>query len=74
VQSEPKPVPRYRFGPIEVDPVAGEIYKSGIKVRLPRKPFQILLALLERPGEVVTVRRFAPSCGLTTHLSSSNTL
>src|SRR5215469_2527173 len=51
---EPKPVPRYRFGPIEVDPSAGEIYKSGIKVRVPKKPFQILLALLEEPGEVVT--------------------
>lgn len=54
VQSELKPVPRYRFGPIEVDPVAGEIYKSGIKVRVPRKPFQILLALLEEPGELVS--------------------
>ena len=54
MQSEHKPVPRYRFGPIEVDPTAGEIYNSGIKVRVPKKPFQVLLALLERPGEVVT--------------------
>src|SRR5215471_17361404 len=49
-----KTVPRYRFGPIEVDPSAGEIYKFGVKVRVPKKPFQILSALLERPGEVVT--------------------
>jgi DNA-binding winged helix-turn-helix (wHTH) protein/Tol biopolymer transport system component len=54
VDSKLKPVPRYRFGPIEVDPAAGEIYKSGVKVRVPKKPFQILIALLERPGEVVT--------------------
>jgi DNA-binding winged helix-turn-helix (wHTH) protein/Tol biopolymer transport system component len=54
VHSELQPIPRYRFGPIEVDPAAGEIYKSGIKVRVPKKPFQILMALLERPGEVVT--------------------
>src|SRR5215467_13221603 len=54
VQSEFRPLPRYRFGPIEVDPAAGEIHKFGVKVRLPKKPFQILLALLERPGEVVT--------------------
>src|SRR5215471_7242268 len=54
VQSELKPLPRYRFGPIEVDPAAGEIYKSGIKVRVSKKPFLILLTLLERPGEVVT--------------------
>src|SRR5215831_14185554 len=49
-----KTVPRYRFGPIDADPAAGEIYKFGVKVRVPKKPFQILLALLERPGEVVT--------------------
>jgi DNA-binding winged helix-turn-helix (wHTH) protein/Tol biopolymer transport system component len=54
VQSEFKPLPRYRFGPIDVDPAAGEIYKFGVKVRVPKKPFLILLALLERPGEVVT--------------------
>jgi DNA-binding winged helix-turn-helix (wHTH) protein len=45
---------RYRFGPIDVDPASGEIHKSGLRVRVPKKPFQILLALLERPGEVVT--------------------
>jgi DNA-binding winged helix-turn-helix (wHTH) protein/Tol biopolymer transport system component len=49
-----EPVPRYRFGPIEVDPAAGEIYKSGVKVRVPKKPFLILMALLDRPGDVVT--------------------
>ena len=54
MRSELKPVSRYRFGPIEVDPAAGEIYKFGVKVRVPKKPFQILLTLLERPGEVVT--------------------
>jgi DNA-binding winged helix-turn-helix (wHTH) protein len=43
----------YRFGPIDVDPAAGEIYKSGIKVRVPKELFQILLTLLERPGEVL---------------------
>ena len=45
---------RYRFGTIEVDSASGEIYKSGVKVRVPKKQFQILMALLERPGEVVT--------------------
>jgi DNA-binding winged helix-turn-helix (wHTH) protein/dipeptidyl aminopeptidase/acylaminoacyl peptidase len=54
VQSKLKQIPRYRFGPIEVDPAAGEIYKSGVKVRVPKKPFRILMALLDTPGEVVT--------------------
>ena len=43
-----------RFGVYEVDLRAGELRKRGRKVRLQEKPFQILAALLERPGEVVT--------------------
>ena len=43
-----------RFGTFEVDPRAGELRKSGVKVRIQEKPFQILEALLEHPGEVVT--------------------
>jgi DNA-binding winged helix-turn-helix (wHTH) protein/Tol biopolymer transport system component len=54
VQPDLKPVSRYRFGPIDVDPTAGEIHKFGAKVRVPKKPFLILLALLEHPGDVVT--------------------
>ncbi len=43
-----------RFGLYEVDPPSGELRKNGAKVRLQEQPFQVLLALLERPGEVVT--------------------
>lgn len=43
-----------RFGTFEVDCAAGELRKGGIRVKLHEKPFQLLLALLERPGEVVT--------------------
>ncbi len=43
-----------RFGLYEVDPASGELRKSGAKLRLQEQPFQVLLALLERPGEVVT--------------------
>jgi TolB-like protein/DNA-binding winged helix-turn-helix (wHTH) protein/tetratricopeptide (TPR) repeat protein len=48
-----RPAP-WRFGVFEVDPVAGELRKQGRKVRLPDQSVQILLALLERPGEMVT--------------------
>ena len=44
----------YRFGPFEVDLKRSELRKFGIRVRLERKPWQLLLALLERPGELVT--------------------
>ena len=43
-----------RFDEFEVDVEAGELRRSGTVVRLQDKPFQILLALLERPGTVVT--------------------
>jgi DNA-binding winged helix-turn-helix (wHTH) protein len=43
-----------RFGVFEADLRAGELRKSGIKLRLTGQPFQVLAVLLERPGEVVT--------------------
>lgn len=43
-----------RFGVFEVDLRAGELRRSGSKVKLQEQPFQILAMLLERPGEVVT--------------------
>jgi cholera toxin transcriptional activator len=43
-----------RFGVFELDLNAGELRKSGIKLRLQGQPFQVLALLLERAGEVVT--------------------
>ncbi len=43
-----------RFGVFEVDLAAGELRKGGLKVRLQGQPFQVLVVLLERAGEVVT--------------------
>jgi TolB-like protein/DNA-binding winged helix-turn-helix (wHTH) protein/Tfp pilus assembly protein PilF len=42
-----------RFGPFEVDLDAGELRKRGRRLRLQEKPLRILVALLERPGEMV---------------------
>ena len=42
------------FGPFEVNLLTGELLKLGLKIRLPGQPFQILLVLLARPGELVT--------------------
>lgn len=50
----PPPSQVVRFGIFEVDRQTGEIYKSGRKTRLQEQPFQVLTALLERPGEVLT--------------------
>jgi len=43
-----------RFGVFELDLAAGELRKSGAKLRLQEQPFQVLALLLERPGDVVT--------------------
>ncbi len=42
-----------RFGCFEFDPETRELRRSGLRVRLPPQPLEALLALLERPGEVV---------------------
>ena len=43
-----------RFGPFELDLRSCELHRNGSTVRLPEQPCQILIALLERPDEVVT--------------------
>ena len=43
-----------RFGVFEVDLNAAELRKSGLRIKLPEQPFQILTVLLEKPGELVT--------------------
>jgi cholera toxin transcriptional activator len=43
-----------RFGVFEADLNAGELRKSGVRLRLQGQPFQVLALLLERAGDVVT--------------------
>jgi len=44
----------YRFGPYEAAVLQGELHKFGTRVRLERKPWQVLISLVQRPGELVT--------------------
>ncbi len=43
-----------RFGVFELNLRAGELRKSGYRLKLQEQPFQVLAALLESPGDVVT--------------------
>jgi cholera toxin transcriptional activator len=43
-----------RFGVFEVDLAAGELRKNGARLRLQEQPFQVLAALLQSAGRVVT--------------------
>jgi TolB-like protein/DNA-binding winged helix-turn-helix (wHTH) protein/Tfp pilus assembly protein PilF len=47
-----------RFGLFEVDTRSGELRHQGSKVNLQEQPFQVLVLLLERHGEVVTRAEF----------------
>jgi len=48
-----------RFGAFEVDFDARELRKRGLRLRVQRKPFQILELLLARRGELVTRQEIA---------------
>jgi len=48
-------IERYiRFGPLQVDQQRQEVTKGGSRLRLQRKVYEVLLALLEKHGEAVT--------------------
>ena len=44
----------YRFGLYEADTRSGELRKSGVKQKIQGQPFEVLIALLERPNQIVT--------------------
>lgn len=43
-----------RFGPFQADLRTRELLREGRRIRLPGLPFEVLIALVERPGELVT--------------------
>src|SRR4029453_16143809 len=46
--------PVVRFGPFQLDLRTGELRKAGARINLPEQPLQVLKALLDRPGDLVT--------------------
>lgn len=44
----------YRFGVFEANTATGELRRQGLRVKLNTQPFQLLLMLLDRPGDLVT--------------------
>lgn len=53
-----------RFGPFIIERSSRELRKNGTRIRLPRQSLEILLALLERPSQILTreevIRRLWP--------------
>ncbi|HET9178675.1 MAG TPA: winged helix-turn-helix domain-containing protein [Terriglobia bacterium] len=54
MKTDPAPGTRVRFGIFEADLRSGELRRDGLKIKIQELPFQVLVSLLERPGEVVT--------------------
>jgi TolB-like protein/DNA-binding winged helix-turn-helix (wHTH) protein len=54
VQNSNSLSPTLRFGVFELDPRTGELRKNGMKVRLQGQPIEILVLLLQRPGDAIT--------------------
>jgi TolB-like protein/DNA-binding winged helix-turn-helix (wHTH) protein/tetratricopeptide (TPR) repeat protein len=44
----------FRFGAYEFDTRTGELRKNGMRIRCQEQPIRVLMALLERPREIVT--------------------
>jgi TolB-like protein/DNA-binding winged helix-turn-helix (wHTH) protein/Flp pilus assembly protein TadD len=60
-----QPQERIRFGEFELDVRTRELQKNGQRFDLQEQPFLVLMALLERPGQLVTrdelIKRLWPS-------------
>jgi DNA-binding winged helix-turn-helix (wHTH) protein/Flp pilus assembly protein TadD len=65
---------KLRFGPFEVDLENRELRKHGIRVKLQRKPFQILEYLLQRPGQLVMRNDLAQLLWPDMHVSFDHSL
>ena len=53
--NQAKPQRRYLcFAQFQVDLQREELFKDGSRIHVPSKVYQVLLALLEKPGEIVT--------------------
>ena len=48
------PAGKYKFDEFEADVRSAELLRNGTRLKLQMQPFQVLLALLERPRAVVT--------------------
>jgi cholera toxin transcriptional activator len=44
----------FRFGLYEADVTSGDLRKNGVKQKIQGQPFEVLVALLERPNQVIT--------------------
>jgi TolB-like protein/DNA-binding winged helix-turn-helix (wHTH) protein/Tfp pilus assembly protein PilF len=49
-----EPTRSYEFGVFTVELPEGELRKHGVRLKVQERPFQLLVCLLERPGEIIS--------------------
>ena len=54
---------RTEFGPFLADADRGELFKYGKRLRVRAQPFQVLIALLEKPGRSSHAKNCTSDCG-----------
>ena len=64
----------YSVQDVQVDPAARRVWRGGQEVRLSRKEFDLLHALIRRPGEIVTRETLMNEVWHTTFWTSAKTI
>ena len=59
---------------VQVDPAAGRVWRDGVEIRLSKKEFQLLHALIRRPGQIVTREELMLEVWDTTFWTSAKTI
>jgi DNA-binding response OmpR family regulator len=59
---------------VELDPAARRVRRDGVEIRLSRKEFDLLHALIRRPGEIVSRDELMLEVWQTTFYTSSKTI
>ena len=64
----------YSVQGVKVDPVARRVWRDEVEVRLSKKEFQLLHALIRRPGQIVSREQLMLEVWDTTFWTSAKTI
>src|SRR3712207_5889838 len=64
----------HRVQDVQVDPATRRVWRDGAEIRLSRKEFDLLHALIRRPGEVVSRETLMNEVWHTTFWTSAKTI
>ena len=59
---------------VEVDPATRRVWRDGVELRLSKKEFELLHALIRRPGEIVSREELMHEVWNTTFWTSAKTI